>query len=420
MWSIKYIGFLFFGGTLMFLACKGPKALSVEHIRSNADIGLPLVDSEENIIYPTCLDTEHYIPYPEDSVFFDTRWIRLNFHIMDREKRDQNFKEGSGEAEHFCYKLVENANLRLRQNFKMNLPANNDTPQLNPRYQYVIVGQDDDDDGIYYHQDDELYYFLNKGKHRTNYKRDVIKKYAVNSEEVLNVFFVPHHADSVASKTYRQTTAGIALGTDIKLGSEWNKPDRYWNYATMLNHEVGHVMSLRHSWIRNDGCDDTPSHKNCYSETKSGRCKGPTSNNMMDYNHSQMAISPCQLGRVHKVINTLSAPQRKLIVEDWCTYVPNEYLSIEKNLEWFGARDLNKDVIIKKGASLTLHCRLSMAAGSKIIVQPGGALHLKSAVLHNSCGDEWGGIELLSNQKEKGVITQEGEVQILNVITAKG
>jgi len=137
--------------------------------------------------------------------------------------KDQNFKEGSGDAETFIRKLVRNANKRLRKNHKMEMPAGNDTPQLHPRYQYIIVGQDKDDDGIYYHYDDELYHFINHGRNKNNYKREVIQKYQVNSEEVLNVFLMPHHPDSVASKTYKQATAGIALGTDIKIGAEWIK-----------------------------------------------------------------------------------------------------------------------------------------------------------------------------------------------------
>jgi len=372
----------------------------------------------QNELEKDCGSSHSYIPYDKDSVFFDTRIIRLNFHIMDRTQKDQNFKEGTGEAERFIPNLVNNANRRLRKNKKMNLPAGNDTPQLHPRYQYLIVGQEEGDDGIYYHYDDELYYFLNHGRNKNNYKRDVIKKYSVNSEEVLNVFLIPHHPDSVASKTYKQSTAGIALGTDIKIGAEWANHDRSWKYATMLNHEIGHVMNLRHSWIRNDGCDDTPEHKRNWVPAEKFE-DGKTTNNVMDYNASQMAFSPCQIGRVQQVMSTKETKQRLLVVPDWCDFNPTEILVIDSEVVFKGAKDINKDIVIAKGGSLTINCRLSMSKSSKIVVKPGGELILNGCYIHNDCGDEWLGIEVQKQKKEIGIVSYKGNVIIENVKDAK-
>ena len=430
MWSIKHLRmkkgiFLFL--IITVIACNRNRQIEsipvktvedAERIGEKYDLGLERTDSETTYIDShDCRDSEYYIPYDADSVFFDTRYIRVNFHVMDRELRDQNFKEGTGEAETYLPKLLENANMRLRQNFKMNMPAGNETPQLNPRYQYVLVGRESDDDGIYYHYDDELYHFINHGRGKNNYKRDVIRKYAVNSGEVLNIFLTPHHPDSVASKTYKEQNSGIALGTDIKMGCNWGaKRERYWKYATLLNHEIGHVMSLRHAWIRNDGCDDTPAHSRNWKPAENFD-DGVTTNNVMDYNASQMAFSPCQIGRVHKVMSLKDSKQRKLVVDDWCIYDSLNTITIDRKVVFNGAKDINKDIIIEDGAYLLIKCRLSMAAEAKIIVQPGGSLELDNCHLHNDCGDTWGGIELQKSNEKTGQLIYKGKVTIDDVYT---
>lgn len=418
---------LFLSAVIFVFSCRGSKDLSTVIITSNEDV---IMMSEEKIIESSaetfaeeimekekwsCTNSSSYIPYDKDSVFFDTRIIRVNFHVMDRSLKDQNFREGTGEAEEYLPKLLENANKRLRKNFKMNLPAGNNTPQLNPRYQYRLVGNEPGDDGIYYHYDDDLYYFLNHGRKKNNYKKEVIFKYAVNSENVINIFLMPHHPDSVKSKTYKESNSGIALGTDLKLGANWgSKRERFWKYATLLNHEIGHVMNLRHSWIRNDGCDDTPEHKRNW-QPGSKYPDGLTTNNVMDYNASQMAFSPCQLGRVHQVISTKGSKQRSLVVPDWCDFDPNTEIVIDREVSFTGEKDFNKDIIIEEGGKLIINCRLSMAKSSRIVVRPGGYLELNNCYLHNDCGDEWLGIEVQKQKKKVGQVRYSGEVIIENV-----
>lgn len=415
MRSFKYI--IFYSGLLLFItlnSCKRKDGLKVKAITSTYDVTGQADNRSEEISYPSCKDPLDYVPYPEDLDYFEKRTIKISFHLMSNTKKNQNFKEGTGDAENYLPKLVENANMRLRENFKMNLPEGNDTPNLDPYYQYVITGQDDNDDGIYYHYDDELYFYLNKGRGKNNYRKDAITKYGIDTENILNVFLIPHHPDSIKSKTYKEKDAGIALGTAIKMGCEWQNPKRHWRYATLLNHEIGHVMSLRHAWIARDGCDDTPVNKNCFSNTGKKPCDGVISNNLMDYNASQMAITPCQIGRVHKVIGDINSRQRPLVIPTWCNYISDRPIRIKTNIEWNGSKDINRDIIVEKGGSLTINCRLSMAAGAKITVEPGGILNLNNSVLHNACGDEWGGIELIQGKKSNGVISHTGNVQILD------
>ncbi len=367
-----------------------------------------------NIVGERCAEIEEYIPYEEDPTFSEIRFIRVNFHIMNDETRTRNFKEG--EAEDYFKGMLKNANKRLAQNHPMNLPEGNSTPALHPKYQYVLTPNTNDprDDGFYFHYDNELFYFINKGKNRNNYNKDVIKKYAVNDDHILNVFVMPHHPDSIASKTYKVHGTGIALGSSIKIAGIFEDGGPYWNFATLFNHEVGHVMGLAHAWTRSDGCDDTPSHPNCFSSTGKAPCDGLTSNNMMDYNNSQMAISPCQLGKIHKNIARPNSLQRKLVIPTWCDYNPENPIRIEKDTEWRGQKDLNGDLIINPGSTLKLYCRLSMAKESRIIIRPGATLVLDNAHLHNSCGDVWNGIEVQSQGDKSGRLIYLGSVLIEN------
>ena len=73
-----------------------------------------------------------------------------------------------------------------------------------------------------------------------------------------------------------------------------------------------------------------------------------------------------------------------------------------------GSKDLQGDLIIAKGAKLTIRCNVSLASGAKVIVEPGGELALNGGRLYNACDEQWQGIEI---QKE-GTLT--GVVSLLN------
>lgn len=359
-----------------------------------------------------CNDQLAYIP---DSLT-TMKMVRVNVHFMDDTKGDKNFSLKDGKA--YMKALLNNANKRLGLNEKMKLPIGNDTPVIPINYRYKIVPATDDpeDDGFYKHYDDDLYYFINKGKNRNNYNKDVIKKYKIGGDSIINIFVLPHHPDSVKSKTYKPHKTGIALGTDLKISGVFAIPDKPWELATLLNHEVGHIFGLSHSWIRNDRCDDTPRHPNCWDNTRPPPCDSLLSNNMMDYNNSQMALSPCQLGIINKGFNRLNNKNRKLLEVDWCELKNGNDIIIKDSVQWLGAKDIQQNIRILPGAVFEVFCRISMAKDSKIIVEPGGKLILNGSYLHNSCGYPWQGIEVLSKGKTKGMVEAIGNVTIENVI----
>ena len=117
----------------------------------------------------TCYENLSYAP---DSNFY-TQIVRVNVHFMDDSSGTKNFSLKEGRQ--YFNNLLNNANKRLRQNHKMNLPVGNTTPALFPYFQYKITpsGVGPEDDGYYKHLDNEYYYFLNKGRYRNNYDKDL-------------------------------------------------------------------------------------------------------------------------------------------------------------------------------------------------------------------------------------------------------
>lgn len=359
-----------------------------------------------------CNEWASYLPDTNHLDHTPLRHVRVNVHWMNTP--DTAYQLHGRRAIDFTKGLLHAVNYDLIKNRKMWLPNGNDTPVYPTNYRCVLTPDPDipGDEGIYFHYDPELTYYVHKGKNRNLYRREVFDKYGVQLDSVLNIFIMPHHPDSVASPTYGAYGVGVALGNAIKISGIYTNVKEhgdYWNFRGVFNHEVGHIYGLSHAWV-NDGCDDTPLHnKECFSRGQSARCDTMTSNNVMDYAAVQHAWTPCQVGRVQKRMAQERNRARNFLLPTWCELKDSMEIVIRDTVEWNGARDLEGHLTIAPGGQLTIRCRVSMPPDGAITVQPGGALLLDGARLHNDCGKQWQGIIVQKFANETGKVGYTNE-----------
>ncbi|MEM1214803.1 MAG: M43 family zinc metalloprotease [Bacteroidota bacterium] len=360
-----------------------------------------------------CRQQENYEIDLDHLDHFPMQYVRINIHWMNSEDSTQNIPEAEIEA--YTRDIVFALNYALENNKKSWIPHNNDIPIHPTNFRYVLTGRPEDptDDGIYYHYDDSLYYYVHwRRKHSNLYKRDVFDKYGVQLDTVLNLFMMPHHRDSVASKSYPTETVGVALRNAVKVAAPWKEvygpKDTHWRYRGVINHEIGHIFSLRHAWTTSDGCDDTPRHNNrCWSRDVPG-CDTLTSNNVMDYAALQLAWTPCQISRVHRRLMNPRYAARNFLEPRRCVLDPAATITIREVIDWDCHKDLLGHLVIAPGGVLTIRCNISLPENAKVTIRPGGKLILDGGSLYQDCGLTWQGIEVEQTNEE------QGQLELLN------
>ena len=371
------------------------------------DVVIQPRSTKENAVKSGCYDPLAYVEHP---VLMRMKYVKLNIHFMN--SSDGTYMMPESDVLQYAKDWVAATNSNLGNNMKMFLPRGNNTPVLPIPYRYVLTGDPNipGDQGVYYHVDDTLCYAVKTGRDRNISDKRVIKKYAVNPDSVLNIFILTHQLDSIKSKTYKPDGSGISLGSSLKIFGRWFEKPSVWDYRGIFNHEVGHSLGLSHTWGGQDGCDDTPPHPNCWNVSDKPPCDSLYSNNMMDYNAHEAALTPCQIGKVLLNMSNLNSIQRNILQPRWCTLDTSATIIISDSVRWRGSSDLEGNVMVKRGGRLEINCRVSLPENATITVESGGTLViLPNGHLHNSCNSTWGGIRLVTIKKETGkIIVNEG------------
>ena len=364
----------------------------------------------------TCGTWADYVPDTNYLDHFPIREIRVNIHFMNTSDSASNYY--GNEAQRFEMGWLSSANNDLKDNNPSWLPSDRKMPTIPTRYKLNLTSHPDypEHKGIYDHFDDALFYYIHRGKNRNLYDQRVFEKYGLQQDSVLNIFIMPHHPDSITSPTYNATGVGVAIGGGIKVAGFYETGQPAWAFRGILNHEIGHIFSLAHSWL-NDGCPDTPKGKNpCGNRTKTAPCDTAATNNVMEYNALQNAWTPCQIGRVQMRMANEQYPYRKFLARTWCEINPKRTITIADSISWLGAKDLEGHIIIQPTGVLRINCRVSLPSKANIIIQPGGQLILgPNAKLHNACTGEWDGIIIEGQGKVAGQIIMEGKPLIEDI-----
>lgn len=253
----------------------------------------------------------------QDSIYY----VRVNLHFMLKNDGSGNFNEywdGTKDSLNngyvFAEKIIEKANFELRNNKKMfRTPFGVDsTPVVPNKMQYILMG-------VYFDRDDK---FQNDDFFSG---WEIAEKYAKNGKSEINIFcIVPEREGSgIANSILYPEAKDVELWTKISFYRTYIKfPDWSIQYAaSIINHEIGHILGLRHTWNEDDDCEDTPKGNKRPNSGEFGQCwafkEGDTycgdwsniSNNIMDYNeHFPHAYTPCQLNIIQIMLRTSALP----------------------------------------------------------------------------------------------------------------
>lgn len=358
------------------------------------------------------------------------RTVRVNVHFMNNREGTLTFNEKDGRA--YAHELIQQANRLWSNNAPMNLPLGNHTPVLPTRIRLELTPDPSKpgDDGIYFHYDDSLSYYNFYEQSKIFYSGKQFERYGVSKGKVLNIFLMEHFPDSMRSSTYRKRNNGVGFPDWVMVIGSYMESKRFyvddngdsiyfgsWFMARLLNHELGHAFGLHHTWRGFDGCDDTPRNPNCWNYTHNGGpCDSLVSNNMMDYNTYQNALTPCQIGRMHANFALAGSKQRAKLRPDYCHYDSSagRLLFSKDSIVIEGQHDLRGDLRIGRNTTVVLRCELRMAAGSQIVLEPGAVLILDNCKIYNACEEKWKGIATMKSRNNEGRVILRGESRILN------
>jgi hypothetical protein len=318
----------------------------------------------------------------------------------------------------------------------MNLPLGNETPVLPIRVRIVLTPDplQPGDDGIYFHYNDTLGIYNSANQAKTLFSRAHFQRYGRQKGEVTNIFLMESHPDSLASPTYNKNNHGIGLSNWLKLIGGYKNSKEYilnskgdsiqvgaWNLASLLNHELGHGFGLSHTWRGNDGCEDTPRNPNCWNYTDSGPCDSLVTNNMMDYGNAQLALTPCQIGKIHFHFSRPGSAQRQKLATEFCHLdtTKNVFLQGTNTIHIKGYHDFYGNVTIAQNTTVVVHCHITMPANSTIKLEPNAKLILNNATIKNACDLPWKGIQTRGSEGQQGQLILRGNAAIHDAETWK-
>lgn len=403
-----YFKLIFISWTSLLLGCEAKLST---RIASKADwqvVSLPRAPMPYNY----CYTSEHYIPDSAHLGFWPMKYIRVGLHVIDRASHPFSLDSLTGPEA--LRGIFHYANRSLEFPEKMLLPRNY-APEPVPTQFRLHIEPDvlyAGDDGIYFHYDEDIAYYVHKGKDQNIGDRTSFDRYHLKSDSILNIFLHAYAPDTIP--LVGSGSVGVAFVPEFfKIAAHWQPLADLWDYDQTFVHEAGHIYTLDHAWTTYDGCADTPTHSQCWSY---GPGCDSVSNNVMDYTAIASTLSPCQVGRVQTVMAREGAQQRKYLSPGWCRGRADGDVVLRDSFRLRHASDLEGNLLLESGAYLEIECRLSIPAGKSITIMPGATLVLRSgARLHNSCGLEWTGVQLVVQGRKRGQLLVEDGGMLENV-----
>lgn len=186
----------------------------------------------------------------------------------------------------------------------------------------------------------------------------------------------------------------------------------YFYLESHLPHELGHTLSLHHTY---NSETLNPSNPDFLDDVFANPPSYFMCDNVMGGASTNEFISPKQMGRMHRSLSTDYNTLLQYNIRHYAygySAIPNV---ITGNETWDFTYKSYNNIVVKKGATLTLTCRLEMVKEAAIIVEQGGLLIVDGATITSarSAGHEheglWQGIKVWgTNNKSQYQLDPQG------------
>lgn len=397
---------------------------------------------EESCYDPTNPCNHANFPYSAIWSEVDTIIVRLNFHFIRTGDVGLNFDENDGN----CPSCIDNSNMTMYRvaddfvnwlnnessgmdDYIVKLDENGDTlPEYEPyldkeghpvpnlgdskiRYElYEEGGQG----AVHYHHVESDYKWLVSYKDIPECLSEqsvmgsvtLKNQFGLYDDRVLDVFiFDEWYENEVVQDTVNCRVArGVASigGSTLSIGNLWhiwqdNQGDwTLWDALGLLKHEIGHCLTLGHTFPSGSCCDATePNYFNF-------------SNNTMGYNtNGQVVFSPCQMDKIFNFLYKTTPEWAVLDNNQNLNPPPGESLNPEiiiddpNGVTWDEDTEIYKHIRIKSGSRLNIEdASIGLAPDVKIHVEVGAMLYVENSLLTTVCSPpvlRWNGIIVEGN-----------------------
>jgi hypothetical protein len=365
--------------------------------------------------------------------------VYVNFHFVEDEGGNNFHCDPNGAPSMYAPLIVDNLLLLANDYFinprKVLLGTADKLPDTRIRLRLYSDpnnpnNPNDPCGGIFFHEwDEDVQDVVNFGTiNQTVYGSQVLH---INIRDGNKTF---QETDPLKIKTTGSTDQIRRITMNNMLWRFRNEDTDLLKYARMLDHELAHCFNLPHSFSCFNTCYDMDNTLECAGlsctsyvnsngqtvqcpsnpppcnaswggELSCCTCTWGQGNNLMGYTASQIAITRCQWETMFTRILSRNWTWASFCIEE----EEPLYIDTGEHIVWDNMKLLNRDVIVRTGASLTITCEVRMGEGKRIIVRRGARLVVDKGKITKLCDGKWGGIAVHGNANKIQPDPQAGQ-----------
>jgi hypothetical protein len=324
-----------------------------------------------------CGDFSDYIPDEDLTI---PKYIRINFHIMQKTDGTGNFQETDTDHMTFLNSIVPDMNDRL-ENIQAPLygGATGDPYIQDSKLRFVLKE-------IYFHQDDAGWEnnYTNQPSGHPVCNSYCFDNFKVNDDSELNIFFVegipPASSDDGGGcGPYNYVVFDGWYNVYIN-----NPPGTYgpshlggipWIKNPGLIHEIGHCLTLNHTFSSNYGDTYYPQSSSWCHPATDYQC----TNNIMSYSATKNFLSPNQLRQVHKEL-IFNSDKEKWVAN--CEETITQPITVTTYQDWDYAISIADELTVSNSSTVDVSCSFDIVENSLITVDQYSTLNFNSATIN--------------------------------------